>query len=209
MQTDQQQLVPVSVAAEQLGITRQSLDGRLRVRGIKPHRIVRAGRVTVLLDQDQIRAAMEPNSSAQLLSLPEQVKDQLIKPEAALLPAEPQAARHDASLIHAEQEAARSQIAQDCARLKAEVQDLEQRAMRAEAMLAAAERIERATALRCDKLEAKLESTAERCAELRADLAAAQTTADHYRTQAAAMIAADSRQLRIASSRRRWWHFGR
>lgn len=209
MQTDQEQLVPVADAAQRLGITRQSLDGRLRTRGIKPHRIVRAGRVAVLLDQAQIRAAMQEPTYDQAASLPAQLRPQLHGAEAGLIAAEPEAARAEAGLSRADLEAERAQIAQERARMLAEVQSLQQRVMRAEAMLTAAERIERSTAARCDKLESKLDAATERNTQLRADLAAAQATADHYRTQAAALIAADSRQLRLASSRRNWWPFGR
>lgn len=59
MQTDQERLIPVIRAAAQLGISRQSLDVRLRSRGIKIHRITRKGRLLVLLDQAQIRTAMQ------------------------------------------------------------------------------------------------------------------------------------------------------
>ncbi len=201
MQTDQQQLVPVSMAAQQLGISRQSLDGRLRIRGIKPHRIVRAGRVSVLLDQAQIRAAMQEPTYDQPASLPAQLRPQLHGAEAGLIAAEPRAASAEAGLSSTDLEAER-------ARMLAEVQALQQRVMRAEAMLAAAERIERSTAARCDKLESKLEAAVERNTQIRAELAAAQATAEHFRVQSQAMIAAESRQLRIAAGRS-WWPFGR
>jgi hypothetical protein len=169
MQTDQEQLIPVVRAAAQLGISRQSLDARLRSRGIKPHRITRKGRVLVLLDQAQIRAAMQDQR--------DQLRPQPDGAESGLIEAEPRAARAESGLIGADRGAERSQIAQERSKLLEEVQALQQRAMRAEAMLAAAERIERSTAARCDKLEGKLEAArlesaanAEKAAELRGQL---------------------------------------
>jgi hypothetical protein len=189
MQTDQEQLIPVVRAAAQLGISRQSLDARLRSRGIKPHRITKKGRVLVLLDQAQIRAAMQDQiishqcetqkklRADQPEGMADQLRPQPDRAEEGLIEAEPRAARAESGLIGADRGAERSQIAQERSKLLEEVQALQQRAMRAEAMLAAAERIERSTAARCDKLEGKLEAArlesaanAEKAAELRGQL---------------------------------------
>lgn len=52
-------LIPVSTAAATLGLKRQSLDDRLRARGIVPVRRVVSGRVRVFLTADQLLAARE------------------------------------------------------------------------------------------------------------------------------------------------------
>lgn len=87
MEQSTQHLVSVAQAAAQVGIARQSFDQRLRARGIKPHRFVRGGRVSCMVDQDQIRAAMEEISIEQAHSAPDQLHAQLhaqlLEPEGA------------------------------------------------------------------------------------------------------------------------------
>ena len=205
--TETETLFPVAEAASQCGISRQSLDARLRSRGIKPHRITRKGRVLVLLDQAQIRAAMQDQRADQPEGMADQLRPQPDRAEEGLIEAEPRAARAESGLIGADRGAERSQIAQERSKLLEEVQALQQRAMRAEAMLAAAERIERSTAARCDKLEARLDAAIERNAQVRSELAASQATAEHFRNTAQALMLTENRQHRLAAGRR-WWPFG-
>lgn len=200
MQTDQEQLVPVADAAQRLGITRQSLDGRLRTRGIKPHRIVRAGRVAVLLDQAQIRAAMQEPTYDQAASLPAQLRPQLHGADVGLIAAEPEAASAEAGLSRADLEAERAQIAQERARMLAEVQALQQRVMRAEAMLEAAEKIEKATGTRCDKLEARLAHQDGEMASLRLELGEQRGLAQSLQLMLTGGAAAER-----AHQRKSWW----
>ena len=200
MQTDQEQLIPVVRAAAQLGISRQSLDARLRSRGIKPHRITRKGRVLVLLDQAQIRAAMQDQRADQPEGMADQLRPQPGRAEEGLIEAEPRAARAESGLIGADRGAERSQIAQERSKLLEEVQALQQRAMRAEAMLDAAERIERSTAARCDKLEARLAHQDGEMASLRLELGEQRGLAQSLQLMLTGGAAAER-----AHQRKSWW----
>ena len=215
MQTDSRTLLTMSAAAAQLGISRQSLDARLRARGIKPHRTVHGGRVSCRVDQAQIRAAMEEISPGSAHAAPDQLRGQLHaqlqEPDARLRRPESRPADTDADTETGLHGAARAQIAQERAelvRLRQALADAQAQTMQAQALLMAAEKLEKATAARCDKLEAKLDAEGERLAGMRAELAAAKATADLLRTTSQAMFAAETRQLRI-DARRSWWPFGR
>lgn len=185
-------LLPIAEAAGRAGISRQALLQRLRKRGITPIRQVAAGHARSFLTVEQLAAAMD---SADPVATSVQPKEASCNLGATSV-----------------QRLATVELAPDdritVAQLQLALQVAEAARVKAEAMLAAAERIERSTAARCDKLESKLDAATERNTQLRADLAAAQATAEHFRNQSQAMIAAESRQLRIAAGRS-WWPFGR
>ena len=145
-------LVPVVKAAELLGVRRQTLDKKLRVRGLRPVRQVIGGRVLVFL----------PRAWLKLLEAdqPEAEADQL-RPQKQL----PQPREGQPTLLEADQPEAEADQPEATATLRAEVKHLRAALEAALAekhalggKLAGAEYVEQATSRRCDRLEERLEA---------------------------------------------------
>lgn len=149
-------LVPLVKAAELLGVRRQTLNDKLRRRGLVPVRRVVRGRVLLYLPQAWLDALGQAREPAELLGL-EQLEQRREQAEPAELleqggfyaaPAEQlEQRREQVELLRAEVAELRASL--DAAR--AEVHALGGK-------LAGAEYVERATGRRCDKLEQRAEA---------------------------------------------------
>ena len=193
--TETETLFPVAEAASQCGISRQAFIGRLRARGIVPTRRVIDGHARTFLSLDQIAAAMDcAVRRSPLIAAP---KSGVAASESAVAASESGVARLAVAAADSD----------ELAQLRRALADSEAARVKAEAMLAAAERIERSTAARCDKLEARLDAAIERNVQVRSELAASQATAEHFRNTAQALMLTENRQHRLAAGRR-WWPFG-
>lgn len=150
-------LVPVVKAAELLGVRRQTLDQKLRRRGLAPVRRVVQGRVLVYLPKawlEELRTDQATDQGA------DQGADQAGQKR-------PQEGRdgHQAADQGTDQATDQPRLTGEAERLRAEVAELRAKldAVQAEAhalggKLAGAEYVERATGRRCDKLEQRVEA---------------------------------------------------
>jgi methylmalonyl-CoA mutase cobalamin-binding subunit len=193
--TETETLFPVAEAASRCGISRQAFIGRLRARGIVPIRRVIDGHARTFVTLEQLAAAM----------------DCAVRQSPATATPKSGVAASESAVATPKSGVARSAIAaadsDELAQLRRALADAEAARVKAEAILAAAERIERSTAARCDKLEARLDAAIERNAQVRSELAASQASAEHFRNTAQALMLTENRQHRIAAGRR-WWPFG-
>lgn len=146
-------LVPVVKAAELLGVRRQTLDQKLRRRGLAPVRRVVQGRVLVYLPKAWLEELRTDQAT-------DQGADQAGQKR-------PQEGRngHQAADQGTDQGADQPRLMGEAERLRAEVAELRAKldAVQAEAhalggKLAGAEYVERATGRRCDKLEQRVEA---------------------------------------------------
>jgi chromosome segregation ATPase len=151
------ELVPVLKAAELLGVRRQTLDMKLRRRGLKPVRQVVRGRALVYLPKAWLEELRTDQATDQAT---DQVADQAGQKR-------PQEGRdgHQAADQGTDQVADQPRLMGEAERLRAEVAELRAKldAVQAEAhalggKLAGAEYVERATGRRCDKLEQRVEA---------------------------------------------------
>jgi excisionase family DNA binding protein len=159
-------LVTVKEAAELLGIKRQTLDKKLRARGLQVVRRVQGGRVLVFLQRAWLPALAAPAISTS--STDQQAGQHRSAPDQPLQPPQ-QAAQAD--------EAAR--LRDEVERLRVALDAAQAARMELAGKLAGAEFVERATARRCDRLEERLDNAhrlaldeAKRHGEAFADLAA-------------------------------------
>jgi hypothetical protein len=147
------ELVPVLKAAELLGVRRQTLDMKLRRRGLKPVRQVVRGRALVYLPKAWVDELMADQVADQS---PDQREPK--RPPEAL-------GGHQGTDQGTDQVADQPRLMGEAERLRAEVAELRAKldAVQAEAhalggKLAGAEYVERATGRRCDKLEQRVEA---------------------------------------------------
>ena len=147
------ELVPVLKAAELLGVRRQTLDQKLRRRGLAPVRRVVQGRVLVYLPKAWLEELRTDQGT-------DQGTDQAGQKR-------PQEGRdgHQAADQGTDQATDQPRLTGEAERLRAEVAELRAKldAVQAEAhalggRLAGAEYVERATGRRCDKLEQRVEA---------------------------------------------------
>jgi hypothetical protein len=166
-------LVTVKEAAELLGIKRQTLDKKLRARGLQVVRRVQGGRVLVFLQRAWLPALAAPAISTSSpgqhpISTDQQAGQPRSAPDQPLQPPQ-QAAQAD--------EAAR--LRDEVERLRVALDAAQAARLELAGKLAGAEFVERATARRCDRLEERLDNAhrlaldeAKRHGEAFADLAA-------------------------------------
>jgi len=122
------ELVPLKVAAQSLGVTRQALAQRLERRGISPVRRMEHGRALVYLSE----AMLEELRAAPVEASPRQGEQ-------------------------GQQGEQGCELAEDLARLRRELEALRVANAKLEGELAAALKVEAATSRFADKLEAKLD----------------------------------------------------
>lgn len=147
-QQELDELVPVVKAAELLGVRRQTLDQKLRRRGLSPVRRVVGGRVLVYLPKGWL-AELGTDQA------PDQVADQAqlqIQRAAAAIAA--RAAPDQAADQVPDQPQLRAEMAELRAKLDAALAEVHALGGK----LAGAEYVERATGRRCDKLEQRVEA---------------------------------------------------
>ncbi len=153
-------LVPVVKAAELLGVRRQTLDQKLRRRGLAPVRRVVQGRVLVYLPKAWLEELRTDQGTDQGT---DQAADQAADQAGQKRPQEGRNG-HQGTDQAADQAADQPRLG-EAERLRAEVAELRAKldAAQAEAhalggKLAGAEYVERATGRRCDKLEQRVEA---------------------------------------------------
>lgn len=138
------ELVPVVKAAELLGVRRQTLDQKLRRRGLSPVRRVVGGRVLVYLPKGWL-AELGTDQA------PDQAQLQIQRAAAAI-------AAQTASDQAADQVPDQPQLRAEMAELRAKLDAALAEVHALGGKLAGAEYVERATGRRCDKLEQRVEA---------------------------------------------------
>lgn len=151
------ELVPVLKAAELLGVRRQTLDQKLRRRGLKPVRQVVRGRALVYLPKAWVDELMADQATDQAADQATDQREPKRPPEAL--------GGHQGTDQATDQGTDQPHLITEAERLRAEVAELrakldtamdEARELRGQ--LAGAEVVERATARLCDKLEQRVEA---------------------------------------------------
>lgn len=202
---------PLRVAAQLLNISRQTLAKRLKARGLEPERRVVRGTVTCWVTQEQMDEAMlelhepgqHPAHTQQPASTPAVTQQhptgtQVAPPHRLLQGNSPAAV---AVLEAAAPAAAGVPVgASEVATLREQLEVAVAARMKAEALLAAAEKIEKATGTRCDKLEARLAHQDGEMASLRLELGEQRGLAQSLQLMLTGGAAAER-----AHQRKSWW----
>jgi len=147
------ELVPVLKAAELLGVRRQTLDQKLRRRGLKPVRQVVRGRALVYLPKAWVDELMADQATDQAADQPPDQREPK-RPQDALEGHQATDQGTDQPHRSAEVERLRAEVAE----LRAKLDTAKDDARELRGQLAGAEYVERATARLCDKLEQRVEA---------------------------------------------------
>ncbi len=213
---------PLRVAAQLLNISRQTLAKRLKARGLEPERRVVRGTVTCWVTQEQMDEAMlelhepgqHPAHTQQPASTPAVTQQhptgtQVATPHRLLQENSPaavavlEAAAPAASPLPVGAAPAAAGVpvgASEVATLREQLEVAVAARMKAEALLAAAEKIEKATGTRCDKLEARLAHQDGEMASLRLELGEQRGLAQSLQLMLTGGAAAER-----AHQRKSWW----
>lgn len=154
-------LIPVSTAAATLGLKRQSLDDRLRVRGISPVRRSVNGRVRVFLTADQLLAAREQLELDPVVGLGrdqalqvDQVDDQVASGPVQVDQAQHQVDDQVAQPVDPDAESDRGKVVEDA--LRARLHELALENARLRGSLEMSDRVEQSAQRVADRLEKQL-----------------------------------------------------
>lgn len=196
---------PLRVAAQLLNISRQTLAKRLKARGLEPERRVVRGTVTCWVTQEQMDEAMlelhEPGQhpTGTQVAPPHRLLQENSPAAVAVLEAAATAA--SPLPVGAAPAAAGVPVgASEVATLREQLEVAVAARMKAEALLAAAEKIEKATGTRCDKLEARLAHQDGEMASLRLELGEQRGLAQSLQLMLTGGAAIDRMHQRKA-----WW----
>jgi hypothetical protein len=220
--SDPDGLIPVSTAAATLGLKRQSLDDRLRARGIVPVRRVVGGRVRVFLTADQFLAAREQLELDPVVGLGrdqalqvDQVDDQVASGSVQVDQAQRQVDDQADRPVDPDANSDRRKVVEDA--LRARLHELELENARLRGSLEMSDRVEQSAQRVADRLERQIAAVQGQLVEvqerarrelvsLAREIGIRDQTVAELRSKLE--LLADVERDRD-DGRRRWWPFGR
>ncbi len=212
-------LIPVSTAAATLGLRRQSLDDRLRARGIVPVRRVVSGRVRVFLTADQLLAAREQLDLDPVVGLGrdqalqvDQVDDQVASGPVQVDQAQHQVDDQVARPVDPDAESDRGKVVEDA--LRARLHELALENARLRGSLEMSDRVEQSAQRVADRLEKQLaalqgqlvevqERARREVVSLAREIGMRDSTIEDLRSKVE--LLADHVETDPDDERRRWW----